>query len=207
MSHCYGEEDGLFGAWRYYVDSYATKQSLNNRTNPLFHPTASMPTLVGTAPSASVLVVGDRDSAEEAPYVEPRIVLYYGLQSLPAGEYWPAPYDQRSYPLAAFHSVEQGETLCFEDRDGVVGLHRYYDNELEEGATSQMLTTNIYLSPEQYVALLDPNAPGANLRSRFRLNVKNSSALFRLDAIEGYNAQKHLARCRFQRLHGEKSLL
>lgn len=200
VGQCYDDDNEEFGAWRHHIDSYATKQSLNNRPNPLFHPTASMPTLVGTAPSASVLVVGDRDSAEEEPYVEPRIVLYYGLQSLPKGEYWPTPYDKSAYPLAEFHSVEQGESLCFEDRDGITGLHRYYDNELMECAKRQMLTTDIYLPPEQYVALLDPNSPGANLRSRFRLNVKNSGALFRLDAIEGYDTATYLARCRFQRL-------
>lgn len=159
-----------------------------------------MSTLVGTAPSASVLVVGDRESVEEVVYIEPRIVLYYGVQKLPVGEYWPAPYDEGSYPLAEFHSVVKGETLCFEDRDGIIGLHRYYDNELRECATCQVLTTDIYLPPEQYASLLDPNSCGANLRSRFRLNVQGSSALFRLDAIEGYDDKRYIVRCRFQRL-------
>ncbi|MBO7263315.1 MAG: hypothetical protein J6U93_02195, partial [Alistipes sp.] len=170
------------------------------RLNPLFHPIASMPTLVGTAPSASVLVVGDRDSVAEEAYIEPRIVLYYGVQKLPVGEYWPASNEESGYPLAEFHSVEKGETLCFEDRDDIQGLHRYYDNELKECATRQQLTTNIYLPPEQYISLLDPNSDGANIRSRFRLNIQGSSALFRLDAIEGYDYKRHIVRCRFQRL-------
>lgn len=200
VGHCYDSDSGEFGAWRHHTASYATKQSVASRLNLLFHPTASMSTLVGTAPSASVMVVGDRESVEEEVYIEPRIVLYYGVQKLPVGEYWPAPYDEGSYPLAEFHSVVKGETLCFEDRDGIIGLHRYYDNELRECATCQVLTTDIYLPPEQYASLLDPNSCGANLRSRFRLNVQGSSALFRLDAIEGYDDKRCIVRCRFQRL-------
>lgn len=198
VAYCY---DGAeFGLWRHTIDSYATKQSVSSRQNQLFHPTASMQTLVGTAPSASVLVVGDRDSVDDSGYIEPRIVLYHGVKSLPNGEYWPSPYERDRYPCATFHSAEQGETLCFEDRDGVEGLHRYYDNELKEISTRQMLTTEIYLPPEQYAALLDPNSEGANIRSRFRLNIGGVSALFRLDAIESYDSAKYLARCRFQRL-------
>ena len=200
VGYCYDNDGGEFGSWRYSVDSYASKQSVRSILNPIFHPIASMATLVGTAPSASVLVVGDRDSLTEAEYIEPRIVLYHGVKTLPTGEYWPAPYNKESYPLAAFHSVDEGETLCFEDRDGVEGLHRYYDNELKERATRQMLTTDIYLPPEQYAVLLDPNTNGANLRSRFRLNIEGTPALFRLDAIEDYDTKKYLARCRFQRL-------
>lgn len=200
VGYCYEGGSGEFGLWRYIVESYATKQSVSSRLNPLFHPTASMPTLVGTAPSASVLVVGDRDSLNDEEYIEPRIVLYHGMKRLPNGEYWPSPFSRDSYPCVAFHSPEEGETLCFEDRDGVEGLHRFYDKELRECATCQMLTTDIYLPPEQYVAMLDPNSGGANIRSRFRLNIQNSPALFRLDAIEGYDSKRHIARCRFQRL-------
>lgn len=203
VSHCYGVDKDEFGQWQYVVDSYATKQSVDGRPNPIFHPTASMPTLVGTAPSASILVVGDRDVLDDTAYIEPRIVLYHGIKELPKKEYWPAPFSRDIYPSAAFHSAEDGETLCFEDRDGVEGLHRYYDRELRECATCQSLTTDIYLPPEQYVALLDPNNGGANLRSRFRLNIQNTSALFRLDAIEGYDSKRHVARCRFQRLSEE----
>ena len=198
VGYCYN--GGEFGTWRHIVDSYATKQSVSSRLNRLFHPTASMSTLVGTAPSASVLVVGDRDSVDDSGYIEPRIVLYHGLKSLSNGEYWPSPFERDRYPCASFHSAEQGETLCFEDRDGVEGLHRYYDRELQECATRQMLTTDIYLPPEQYVALFDPNGNGANIRSRFRLNIDGVAALFRLDAIESYDSAKYLARCRFQRL-------
>ena len=142
--------------------------------------------------------MGDRDGDELADTAL-RVVRYEGLQPLRKGERWGFPSYGTSYPLAAFHLPEQF-TLCFEDRDGVEGLHRYYDRELQECATRQMLTTDIYLPPEQYVALFDLNGNGANIRSRFRLNIDGVAALFRLDAIESYDSAKYLARCRFQRL-------
>ena len=116
------------------------------------------------------------------------------------GEHWPSPLTTDSYPLASFHAPDEQCTLCFEVRDGVMGLHRYYDKELGERATRQILTTDIYLPPEQYATLLDPQSENGNLRSRFRLNIGGSSALFRLDAIEEYDTSTHLARCRFRRL-------
>lgn len=200
VGYCYGEDKGVFGSWCFGVESYATKQSLQRVLNPVFHPTASFANLVGTASSAEILTVGDRELVSDDKVVLPRIVLYYGLRSLARGEQWPSPFCTTAYPYASFHSVAKGETLCFEDRDGLEGLHRFYDNELSEGASRQMLTTNIYLPPEEYVALPDPDASGVNIRSRFRLNVGGSSSLFRLDAIENYDPKSYIARCRFQRL-------
>lgn len=200
VGYGYDQSSGEFGSWRYMVSSYATKQSVERIVNPIFSPTASYANLVGTAPSAELLTVGDRDIIVEAESIEPRIVLYHGLRMLPVGEHWPSPLTTDSYPLASFHSPDEQCTLCFEDRDGVMGLHRYYDKELGERATRQILTTDIYLPPEQYATLLDPQSENGNLRSRFRLNIGGSSALFRLDAIEEYDTSTHLARCRFRRL-------
>lgn len=200
VGYCYGDSQETFGSLYYGVESYAAKQSLQRLINPLFHPTASFQNSVGTAPSAEILTVGDREVVSQQKEVLPRIILYHGLIDLPTGECWPSPYCTTAYPYAAFHSATVGQTLCFEDRDGVEGLHRFYDNQLKELATRQMLTTDIYLPPEQYVQLYDPYTAGANIRSRFRLNIEGSSSLFRLDAIENYDPVRYIARCRFQRL-------
>ena len=200
VGYRYDKSLGEFGSWRFGVDSYAAKQSVERRIIPIFSPTASYSSLVGTAPSAELLTVGNRDIVTLDGLLDPRIVLYHGLKPLPHGESWPSPYCRDSYPSASFHSVESGETLCFEDRDGVVGLHRYHDKALKERATCQRLTTDIYLPPEEYVALFDPSGTDANIRSRFRLNIGGDSSLFRLDAVESYDAKSYIARCRFQRL-------
>lgn len=200
VGYRYDESLGKFGMWRYSVASYATKQSVHKIINPIFSPTATCANYVGTAPSAELLAVGNRNVVGGEGVLEPRIVLYHGLYPLPEGENWPSPYCQDSYPLVSFHSVDAQQTLCFEDRDGVEGLHRYYDNDLKERAMRQLLTTDIYLPPEQYVSLFDPDSSGANIRSRFRLNIGGSSSLFRLDAVESYDTERYIARCRFQRL-------
>lgn len=194
------ESDAEFGAWSLLSDSYAAKQSVAVRRNPLFAATASMTEAVGVAPSAAVLVVGERDIVEEQEYVTPRVALYHGVEPLPEGEYWPMSYSKSGYPLVAFHSPEKGATLCFEDRDECFGLHSYYDNQLREMAERQRVTLDVRLLPIDYVALFDLDGSGATIRSRFRLQVGENSSLFRLEEIVAYDPERGVARCRFQRL-------
>lgn len=194
------ECEGEFGVWSQTQVNYAAKQSVDNRANPLFSATASMAGVVGAAPSAKVMVAGDREIIEADDYVSPRIALYYGIVPLPSDEQWPAPTECEGYPLVAFHSPEQGQTLCFEDRDGCQGLHSYYDNELGEQRSRQYVTITLRLSPARYAALLDPDAESGNIRSRFRLCVGGNSSLFRLDEMVSYDPVGGIARCRFGRL-------
>lgn len=194
------DSDNEFGEFSMVCDSYAAKQSVKSLLNPLFSATASMTRAISVAPSASILTVGDRDIIEEQEYVQPRIVLYHGMEQLPEGEYWPITNRIDSYPLVAFHSAMKGETLCFEDRDGCEGLHRFYDNQMSECAERQLVTMNISLSPIEYIALFSPDNDGATIRSRFRLQIGGNSSLFRLDEIVAYDAECGVARCRFQRM-------
>lgn len=192
-------QDKELGTWHFASSSYAAKHASDTRINPLFMPTASYAETLSLAPTASMLTVGDRDLIAEDDYIAPRIVLYYGMQPLPKGELWPQGRGDR-YPLAAFHMPAMDETLCFDDRDGCKGLHRYFDNELREDTMRQWLTTDIVLHPEEYVALFDPASEGANIRSRFRLRTGGDSSLFRLDEIVAYDPERHVATCRFKRL-------
>ena len=117
---------------------------------------------------------------------------------LPEGEVWNFHTLQHSYPYAAFHS--EGEfTLCFEDRDGIQGLHRYYDQQWQAQALREVMSVDMRLAPHQITALIDPTGDGPNLRSHFRLNIMGQGALYRLLAIEGYDAQRGVARVRFAR--------
>lgn len=195
----YAQEEGELGAWDYHVDNYAAKRSVERVVNPLFRPTASFTGATSSAPSAMVLTVGDRDMLSDEGYVSPRIVLYYGVKPLPDGEYWPSPDGDEGYPMAAFHSMESGDTLCFDDRDGCMGLHNFYDTFLEERAKRQRLECDIRLTPMEYAALFDPYGSGAMLRSHFRLDVCGQEALFRLEAIEEYDFRTHTAHCVFMR--------
>ena len=196
--YTHGEAKEL-GSWDRHVENYAVKRSTHTLLNPLFRPTASFAEASPSAPSAMVLTVGDRDMLDTNEYVEPRVVLYFGVQPLPEGEFWPSIIGTNGYPMAAFHSKEMASTLCFDDRDGCTGLHQYYDTELAEETERQMLRCDIRLEPKEYAMLFDPYSEGATLRSHFRLEACSQNALFRLVAIESYNTQNHTARCLFAR--------
>lgn len=190
----------VMGCWTKHRASYAAKQGRDTRLNPLFHPTISLDEVIGSARSAEVLTVGDRDRVDQEDNIEPRVVLYYGVSPLSDGENWPSTVDVEGYPKAAFHSASESYTLCFEDRDGCEGLHRFYDRELEECSERGLLRTNVYLPPADYVALFHPDHNGATIRSRFRLSVNNHSSQYRLQAIESYDPEHYVATCIFQRL-------
>lgn len=193
------DSETIFGEHRYSVASYAAKQSVKSLNNPLFMATASMQGAISAAPSATLLTVGERDIVEEQEYINPRIALYHGMETLPDGEYWPMCYAMRNYPLVAFHSPERGESLCFEDRDGCEGLHHYYDRQMLEMASRQRITMDIALRPADYIALFDPDGE-ATIRSQFRLQMGGNTSLFRLEEIVAYDAERGVARCKFQRL-------
>ena len=193
----HGEERDL-GTWDCHVENYAAKRSTQSLLNPLFHPTASFAGATTSAPSAMVLTVGDRDVPSEASNLEPRVVLYHGVVPLPEGEFWPSPSGVVGYPLVAFHSSEVGATLCFDDRDGCQGLHRYYDSQIGQSTTRQRLECDLHITPVEYAALFDPSSE-ISLRSHFRLEACGQNSLFRLVSLESYNPTTHTAHCIFER--------
>ena len=140
-----------FGQWRLVNDSAAAIDRERSLANPFFSPTVSETECYADAPSALVLRVGDRDAPDTADRnsFTPRIVRYCGMQPLPAGERWGYPSTGDSYPLAAFHrnDPDNGFTLCFEDRDGQQGLHRFYDTQAEQEKRCQHLTLHLRLEP------------------------------------------------------------
>ena len=190
--------DGRLGEWTRSFVSYGTKQGVDSRPNPLFLPTISLGEMVGSVPSAKILVVGDRDMPQ-SDYVDPRVVLYHGMAELPSDEHWVAFSSKQSYPYAAFHSSERGSTLCFEDRDGCQGLHRHYDSELTEAVERGSLRCKIRLEPVEYLSLFDLNLSTPNIRSLFRLATEGVSSLYTLYSIEEYDAKRGVATCLFRR--------
>ena len=194
-----GVTDKEFGLWERHFESFGTKQGVDSRRNPLFLPTVALSGYIGSVPSAEVLTVGDRDSLATSDYVEPRVVLYHGMRPLPDDERWTAYTSSSSYPYASFHSAAEGETLCFEDRDGCQGLHRYHDKELDELALRGLLRCKIYLPTAEYTSLFDPHNLSCSIRSRFRLEVEGASSLYTLQSIEEYDARTSVATCLFRR--------
>ena len=186
------------GSWSYHNGGYAAKFAEHSIVNPIFAPTASIHDFAPSAPSAEVLTAGDRDSLNDEG-LTPRVVLYTGLVELPKGEWWASPVVRSTYPHAAFHNTELGESLAFGDGDGIEGLHRYYDTELREWAEREVVELTLHIDPDEYRALFDPSTQGATIRSLFRLSVGGHSSLFRLLSVSKYDTTHHTARCRFLR--------
>lgn len=185
-----------FGEWNTTTPSYATAMGRERRANTLFCPTISTTGIYASAPSARIMQVGDRDS-DLIGEVTMRVVRYEGMRALPIGEQWGAPSFGEEYPYAAFHSPEEF-TLCFEDRDGVQGLHRYYDREYKEQAMRRSLSIRLNLPPCLLATLAEVHSAGG-ARDIYRLNIAGQRASYYLQQVEEYDVTTRSARCLFMR--------
>ena len=190
------QNDTTLGEWSVTSTSYAAVLGRERNANPLFSPTLSQRGIHGSAPSAMIMQVGDRDSDVAGDTVM-RIVRYEGLRELPVGEVWSFPSYAQSYPFAAFHAPDEF-TLCFENRDGELGLHSYYDNEWQAQQLRRTLEVDVSLAPHELSSLLDFGGE-PSVRSRFRLNLSGQRAEYWLEAVVSYDAERSVARCRFVR--------
>ena len=193
-----------FGQWRLVNDSAAAIDRERNLANPFFSPTVSETECYADAPSALVLRVGDRDAPDttDRNSFTPRIVRYCGMQPLPAGERWGYPSTGDSYPLAAFHrnDPDNGFTLCFEDRDGQQGLHRFYDTQAEQEKRCQHLTLHLRLEPCDIERLFQIQRLAPCIASTFLFRIGGEEIRCTLRRIEGYDPSAASTRCTFTRL-------
>lgn len=193
----------VMGQWSFDTASQAALRGEQREVNRLFCPSLNAVQVYASAPSASVVQVGDRDGETETAA---RVVLYEGMKTLPAGERWGFPSYGGSYPYAAFHHASQrldgtlaaGDepfTLCFEDRDGAEGLHTRYDAQWRQQASRRQVRVTVRLAPHELAALLDGSSGQGNVRSLFRLGRGVETALYRLGAVESYDAATGQAQC------------
>ncbi len=192
-----------FGRWSFTTAAPAAKMGSEVRLNPLFAPSCSAAGHYDNAPSAQLLEVGDRDSAEQGAAVSPRIVRYAGMHPLAAGERWGYPAGGAEYPLAAFHFAGDGATepftLCFEERDGAAGLHRFHEPQLRREAASERITLHLRVAPDEYEALFVPGNGRAELRSLFRIESGAGAVRATLAAAGPYDPEAGLLCCTFNR--------
>jgi hypothetical protein len=190
------EQTSRLGEWKYVMKNYLSTPSHKQILNPLFSPTLTAQTKSDT-PSAQIMQVGNRDA--ESQSVTTRVVSYRGMKPLPTTQRWGYPSFGQEYPYATFLDSEEGISLCFEDRDGVVGLHRYYDQEWQEQDHSHEITISIKLLPHELEELCDAESAKTTLGSQYLLNISGEETLYRLQAIESYDKERAVARCRFRR--------
>ena len=193
------------GTWRFTNPTYGAKQSTKLTQNSLFTTGINKTGQYALAPSASILQVGDNaaEGAMDAPFTM-HVVLYMGLKPLPADERWGYPLNTNRYPLSAFlfagDEYTEGFSLCYEDREGVAGLNRFFKESLERLATRQRLTLTLRLSPLELTQLLSDQSNYPSLRDNFRFNILGESSVYRLESLHSYDPESRSAKCTFIRL-------
>ena len=121
------------------------------------------------------------------------------MQRLPAGEHWGT--GDEEYPFAAFLCGEQGVNLCFEEREGVEGLHTYYDERLRRERDCQRLELSLRLLPIELQRLFRPDGLHPSLRTTFRFEINGERALYRLERVVRYGANEPSTECSFIRIN------
>lgn len=199
-----------FGEWVSKGESMASLEGEEELRNPLFAPTLNEAGHFEGAPSASILRVGNRDREEGFENFEfsPRIVSFRGLKPLPAGERLGAPAPDGVYPSATFHRAEEGEegfTLCFEDRDGVEGIHRFLDPREAVRKRGERITLKLLLGADEFEALRHRStADTVGMDALFLFRLGAESVRCRLEAVEEYNPREGVATCRFSLLNDDR---
>jgi hypothetical protein len=86
-------------------------------------------------------------------------------------------------------------TLSFSDKDGKVGLHRYYDKQIALWEKAKRLTC--YCRVEAWeIEALRYNSKNINFRSLFRLNINGEDIYARLESLE-YEPTNATNKCTF----------
>lgn len=197
--HFNSENDTSLGRWSFRNPLYGSKPSTQRAGNSLFTTTLNTSNIVGSAPSASIMQVGDIGGEldeMDAPFT-PRIVCYKGLRQLPSGESWGADKRAKKYPYAAF--LDEEINLCYEDRNGLDGLHHHFLPMLLRRRDSQSIALNLRLTTAEIASLFTADGANPSLRSRFRFTINGESSLFRLAKVEQWDGDCNIVRCLFER--------
>lgn len=193
------------GEWRAENPTFGATDSTERTVNPLFTTAVNSTNVYAVAPSASLVQVGDKaaEGSMDAPFT-PNIIRYVGLEPLPDGENWGSPLSEPLYPLAAFHfpgdERSKGFTLCYEDRDGVEGLHRYFDKAMQRVSKGKRVEVTLSLSPLEIAELFDLESVNPTVRDNFRLVIFGESEHYRIESIKSYDPESQSAKCTFIQL-------
>lgn len=212
---CYNEGDGAvhrleakegrpFASYTLQSRSAASLMGEEVLRNPLFAPTLSAAAASGSAPSAELLQVGDRDCIdEEATTLTPRIVRFLGMHPLPEGERWSFIHSEQHYPLAVFHFTGDEHfaptTLCFEDRDGIEGLHHYYDHQTRNEQQAGQIELTVRVAPWEYEAMQQLDTGVGDRSSTFLLATDEGEFAAHLYRLGAYDPATNRLRCTFNR--------
>lgn len=193
------ENDTSLGKWSFRNPLYGTIDSTKTLGNSLFATTLNISDILLTAPSASIIQVGDRgeENTFESSFT-PRIVCYQGLRELPNGESWSSAHSRIShYPYASFVD-EESINLCFENRNGIEGLHRHHLPMLLRQRDSRRVTIDLHLTTAEIAHLFTADGTKPSLRTKFRFQINGESQLFRLVKVKRWDLKSNIVQCTFE---------
>ncbi|MFI3289140.1 MAG: hypothetical protein SNH55_04405 [Rikenellaceae bacterium] len=169
-----------YGSWSVEIGNYGAVDSLKSTLNPLFSPTLN--------DTNGLPIVGDREDEALTDTLEfsPRILSFIGMQSS----------GNDTIPYTAFHSSDDDMTLCFEDRDGVEGLNKYYQGQISRDESSQYITLSLRLSPLDIAALLSPVGGMASVMSTFTFEIDGEWCECWMESILSYDLATGIALCK-----------
>lgn len=212
-----------FGSYSWEIECRFAKEGEKINQNPLFTASLSEAGSFPDAPAAVLTQAGDREKdvtqdVEELNF-PPKIVRYFGMVPLPSSQKWGWPGHQGSYPFIAFHhngnnskgaginpsansgnaesDLVNGFSLCFEDRDSVTGLHRFYDKTFETYVKGKKVEAYVRVGPEEIEPLIYPNSLGQDFRALYRLVINGENALYRLEQVCDYDPGQSSVKCIF----------
>lgn len=193
------ENDTSLGKWSFRNPLYGTIDSTKTLGNSLFATTLNISDILLTAPSASIIQVGDRgeENTFESSFT-PRIVCYQGLRELPNGESWSSANSRLNrYPYASFVD-EESVNLCFENRNGIEGLHRHHLPMLLRQRDSRRVTIDLHLTTAEIAHLFTADGTMPSLRTKFRFQINGESQLFRLVKVKRWDLKSNIVQCTFE---------
>lgn len=90
-----------------------------------------------------------------------------------------------------------GRSVSFADMDGVQGLHKHYDKQVEAWNYGKRITCYCRIYPHEIDSLRKAGTSPVDFRSRFLLDINGENIYCRLESIENYEPQNNTHKCSF----------
>lgn len=103
------------------------------------------------------------------------------------------------YEQPNFTIVDSSYQWCisFADKEGVEGLHKHYDKQVEVWNYGKRITCYCRLYPQEIESLRKAGTSPVDFRSRFKLKINGEDIYCRLESIENYEPQNATHKCTF----------
>jgi hypothetical protein len=88
-------------------------------------------------------------------------------------------------------------SVSFSDREGVRGLHKHYDKQVEAWNYGKRITCYCRIYPHEIDSLRKAGTSPVDFRSRFLLKINGENIYCRLESVENYEPQNNTHKCSF----------